>query len=429
MQKEHFQLNNLEERIVWWGIVFTYAFYLTGTLYIVGSLLGWAVFALVLLRAYVNGRWPEQACIPVLVWVWIAGMAMMLVALLVAHSQYGFSAGQTIKSSIGWAKGWALLALFPLVGALAQIRPAVIIRACCILSSQAVVFLCIGLMLAIVGFQGSLYLSPLKIVGGPISAFEVNLFGLNPETGKPRWPFFAPWAPAAGLLSCLFLVLSRMEPSRFWRRAGMLGALVMCLFCQSRAGWVIFIALIPALYVFRYVSKPAWILAFGLVISALAVFGEPVLERVAQAHQDIKDSRADSTRVRSILANLAIQRWESEAPIWGHGIVERGPKIVEHMPIGSHHSWYGLLFVKGLVGLVSLAAPLAMTLAYMLVLSLRSVHAQSAVLMLVVFVGYSFFENLEVLAYLYWPALLWLGMILNPLKLYGVENQHVGVRV
>lgn len=418
---ERVTILNTEEKIVWIAIVYGYAFYLTGTLYIVGSLVGWALIGVALLRVYVTGVWPKYAHVPVIVWVWIAGMMMMLVALLVAHADYGLSLGQTIKSTIGWAKGWALLALFPLLGAIAAIRPEVVVRAICILSSQSLVFVAIGLVLAVAGAHGNLYLSPLKVIGGPISVFEVNLFGLNPETGRPRWPFLAPWAPAAGLLSCLFFVICFQEKNRYWRRMGLVGALVMCLFCQSRAGWAIFLALGPALMLYRRVSSPKWILAAGVLATTLVLFGEPVVDQVTQVHQDIKDSRADSTRVRNALANLAVQRWETEAPIWGHGIVEKGPKIVEYMPIGSHHSWYGLLFVKGIVGFIALAVPIGLTMMYLIVISLRSERAQSGALILGIFIGYSFFENLEILAYLFWPALLWLGVILNPVRLHHYD--------
>ncbi len=429
MFKLTYQLVNAEERIVWTGITCTYLFYLTGTLYVVGALIGWALFAIMLLRVYVKGKLPCRASVPVIIWIWIAGMLCMLVALLVAHADYNMSVGQTIKSTIGWAKGWALLALTPLLGAIASVRPQVVIRACCVLASQSIVFLIIGFALAIIGFDGQLYVSPLKAVGGPISTFEVNLFGLNPETGKPRWPFFAPWAPAAGLLSCMFLIICQHETSRFWRRAGVLGALVMCLFCQSRTGWIIFILLIPGLMMFRIIRQPAWIIAMGVGLSCLFVFGGPVLEQVEQTHQDIKDSRPGSTRVRSTLASLAVQRWESEAMVWGHGVVERGPKMVEHMPIGSHHSWYGLLFVKGLVGLLALAVPMFITTLYLLVCAAFSRVALSALLIMFVFIGYSFYENLEILAYLFWPALLWLGIVSNPLKSSLFNHQPLGVTV
>ena len=63
--------------------------------------------------------------------------------------------------------------------------------------------------------------------------------------------------------------------------------------------------------------------------------------------------------MRAALASIAYHRWVTEAPVFGHGIVERGPHLVQYMPIGSHHTWHGLLFVKGAVGFLGLAIPLA----------------------------------------------------------------------
>jgi len=407
---------NTEEKLIWYALVFGYVFYLTGMLYIVGSVLGWALFALFLLRWFVEGERAANSALPITVWVWLLGMLMMLVALLIGHSDFSLGMGLTIKSSVGWAKGWALLALFPLLGAMSSIRPQVIVRGVCVLAAQSIPFVLLGLVLAIAGSDGALYLSPLKAIGGPISSFEVGLFGINPETGRARWSFFSPWAPAAGLMSCLYLIICVNESNRLWRRMGIMGALVMCLFCQSRAGWAIFILLVPALYLLGQLKQPLLWLLLGTVVSAVCLLGQPLIEGAQTAHQQIKDSRAGSTRVREALATIAIQRWESEAPIWGHGVVERGPKMVEHMPIGSHHSWYGLLFVKGVVGLLALAVPLVITLVYLSADAVNSARSRSALLVVLVFTGYSFFENLEVLAYLYWPALIWLGLALNPIK-------------
>ncbi|RLT96777.1 O-antigen ligase family protein [Ketobacter sp.] len=409
-------VTSTEERLIWIGIVFTYGFYLTGTLYVVGSLIGWALLAMVLLRAFVEGRWPERAVVPATVWVWIIGMLVMLVALWVAHHDYNMGSGQTIKSSIGWAKGWALLALFPLLGAVIHFKPAVLVRACCVLAAQAIVFVPLGLAGFMVGLDGPLYLSPLKAIGGPISTFEVNLFGMNPESGRPRWPFFAPWAPAAGLMACIYLVICSQERNRFWRNAGVVGALFMCLFCQSRAGWAIFVMLIPALIVFRRLPLPMALLMLGTLACVVLLLGQPIYEGVMDLYQQAKDSRPGSTRVRAALANLALQRWQAEAPIWGHGVIETGPKMVEFMPIGSHHSWYGLLFVKGLVGLFALAIPMAITALYLVLVCGDRPAIWVSILLMTILVCYSFFENLEILAYLLWPALLWLGMTLNPLK-------------
>lgn len=429
MLKTDIRPQNTEEKIVWVTLVFSYIFYLTGTFYVVAALVGWGLLFVALLRWFVSGKAPLHSCLPITIIVWLVGMFFMLVALWVAHADYSLSLGQTIKSTIGWAKGWALLALFPLLGAWVSIRPKLLIRACCILSSQSLLFVFLGLLLVVIGFQGHLYTSPLKAVGGPISTFEVGLYGMNPETGKPRWSFFAPWAPAAGLLSCVLLIICSHEKNDFWRRMGKVGALVMCLFCQSRSGWALFLALIPVMSMSGYLKKPVTLIFLGVLSTLVVVLSQPVIEQVNQVHQDIKDARPGSTRVRNALATIALQRWESEAPIWGHGIVEKGPKMVEFMPIGSHHSWYGLLFVKGLVGLLALAIPLLITVLYLLPQTLRYQGAKSALLITVVLIGYSFFENLEILAYLYWPALLWLGMALSPLKITLFEDESKGVAV
>lgn len=409
-------ISTSEERIVWCAIALTYLFYLTGTLYLIGSLVGWAIFAVFLMRWFVEGRCPKDSIVPVTVLVWIAGMIVMLLSLWVAHYDHNMGTGQTIKSTIGWAKGWALLALFPLLGAVVNVRPALISRSCCILTSQSLVFVPLGFVFYFIGMDGGLYISPLKAVGGPISTFEVGFYGINPETHKPRWPFFAPWAPAAGLLSCIYLVICSQERSVFWRSLGIAGAVVMCLFCQSRAGWVIFMMLIPVLIVFGRIPLPAALLMMGTMTCVFLLLGQPIIEAVADIHQQIKDSRPGSTRVRAALANIAIQRWESEAPLWGHGIVEKGPKIVEFMPIGSHHSWYGLLFVKGIVGLVALAVPMVLTVLYLMLMCRGNMLVWISLLIMLIITGYSFFENIEILAYLLWPALLWVGVTLNPLK-------------
>ena len=124
-------------------------------------------------------------------------------------------------------------------------------------------------------------------------------------------------------------------------------------------------------------------------------------------------ARAASTRVRKVLGAIALHRWKSEAPIFGHGVVERGPKLVEHMPIGSHHSWYGLLFVKGIVGLLALAIPLAWTVIEMIVKSQSDRVARAALAVTIVIIFYTFGENLEILSYLFWPGLVVIGIAMQ----------------
>jgi hypothetical protein len=413
--KQHYP-KSTEEKLIWFGLILTYPFFAFGGLYVSGCVVGWLIFAVVLLRCYVD-KSVKSSIIPIIVWIWLVGSLFMLLALLIAHSNWDLGVAKTVKSSIGWAKGWALLPLFLFIGAFVDIKPTLLIRAVCIVSFHSLLFALLSIGVYFTGFQGDIFISPLKAIGGPgESFFTVSLFGLNPETGFGRWRFFAPWAPAAGFMACIFLIFCSQEKNNFWRYSGLLGSFIMCLLSQSRVGWAIYVALAPLCFLYRYFKNPLLLIILGLILPTFILLSEPLINWLSSGYADIKASRPDSTRVRQTLERLALQRWESEAPIWGHGIVEKGPKIVEGMPIGTHHSWYGLLFVKGIVGLLALAIPLIFTSIYLFWHSLKSQICYTAALMLVVFICYSFFENLEILSFIYWPALLWIGIALNPLK-------------
>ncbi len=413
--------STLEEKLIWFGIVMTWPVYAIGGLYVLGAVLGWLVIGLCLLRLAVEGVGAYNR-VPTLVWVWVVAMLMMEVALLVGHIDWSLGLGKTIKSSIGWAKGWALIALFILLGSMLRFNVALLSRACCIVAAQAIIFFIISLSVYIVGGPETLFVSPMRVFGPGPEYFELRFFGINPETQLPRWFFFAPWAPATGLMSCLMLLICLSEEDRRWRFIGVAGCVLMVLLCQSRAGLAIFILIVPMVYFLGRLRVPWVILLMATALPLLFLLGYPLIEYVLDSYQQIRDSRPGSTRVRSALANIAMQRWWHEAPIWGHGTVERGPKIVEHMPIGTHHSWYGLLFTKGIVGAASLAIPMLMTVVYLLVEAQRSAQAATGFGLIMVLVLYSFFENLEILAYLYWPALLWIGYTLNPVNTYGEEG-------
>lgn len=404
----------LEERIVFTTLTGTYPIYLLGSLYLVGCVLGWLLLGILLTRWFIEGK-RKTDFVPAVVWLWIISMFAMLVILWIGHADWELGTAKTVKSSIGWAKGWALMALFMFLGAVAPIRYETIIRGVCILSKHTLIFSVITLFAYIVRIPGDIYVSPLQFIGGPgPSFFTVSLYGLNPETGGGRWQFYGPWAPAAGLLACLGLVMCLHEKDPTFRKWGVFGCAVMVLLSQSRAGWVIFVILFPMVLLADKFKEPWFLLTAGILLPALLILGMPVYEFMMDSYEQIKQARPASTRVRAALENIAWQRWQSEAYWFGHGIVERGPKLVEGMPIGSHHSWYGLLFVKGLTGLLSLAIPMFVTIVYLFWQSQTSKLAHCALCMMAVFVCYSFFENLEILSYLYWPALLIIGMALNP---------------
>ncbi len=402
------------ERLIAKTIEWTWVLWLIGGLYIAGPALGWMLAGLAVLALYLDQA--KASAIPTTVWIWLSGMLAMLIILWVGHANFELGIAKTIKSSVGWAKGWALIALFPFAGALLQIRAEVIYRAICKAGLQTLVLLPVFLAGPFVGLPELLWVSPLNVLGGAgPDYFAAQLYTIEPGVGTPRWQFFAPWSPAAGMMGVIYVLLAAQEKHIGWKAAGIAGGLALALFSQSRLALVALIVIIPFVWgVSRLGKGSLWLLA-APVILGLGVFGPMLIELIDSAASEFSAARADSSRVRAALGRIAIDRWETEAYWFGHGIVENGPHLVEYMPIGSHHSWYGLLFVKGLLGAFALAVPLSASFAFLAVKAQTQQLARVGLGLTLALILYSFGENLEILAYLYWPALVLIGIALKPL--------------
>jgi hypothetical protein len=409
---------NWPERLIWWTLVMTYPIWLVGGLYVVGSVLGWVLVACLVIQwlaAYDDPAAGQPIRVSPVIVLWILGMLVMEVALLAGHLDFNLPTSLIIKSSIGWAKGWAALALYPLAGCL-NVRPALISRAICIVGLQTLMLLPILMLTPHLGLPQVLYVSPLRAVGGPGNEFfDVPLYEVDGSTGDIRWRLFTPWGPALGFVGNVHFMIALLERRRFWKAGGMLGSIAMCLVCKSRLAQLCIIAIPAFTMIVARIRRPLMLIVLGF-LSFFAGIVSPILLQAFQDFWDrFKGARAGSTRVRMALKRIAIDRWQRGAPIWGHGIVERGPHLVEAMPIGSHHTWAGLLFVKGIVGFLALAVPMAATAVDLLRrASSPRYHLGGVGLgMIVILFLYTFGENLEILVYLYWPGMIMMGQALQ----------------
>ncbi|WP_223423699.1 O-antigen ligase domain-containing protein [Tateyamaria pelophila] len=403
------------ERIVLRTLTLTWPFYAIGALYVVGPVLAWTLGALALVILYlgpaVRQDMRARGSIPLIVWVWITGMAMMLVVLWIGHMDWGLGLKQTIKSSIGWAKGWALLALFPLIGAVLPIRRAILVRGQCIIGLWTLILAPLMLVAPYVGLPDLIFTSPLKAVGGPgPEYFSVYLFTWDPASWTPRWQFYAPWSPFAALLGVIMLIFALEDRSPKWRAIGVAAGLLMIFASKSRMGLVGVVACTVGPRMMPLILRGwAWQMVAALVAS-LAVFGSVVFGAAMDFVSAFKGARADSTRVRATLQRIASERWQNEAFWFGHGTVQPGSHAVEYMPIGSHHTWFGLLFVKGLVGMVSLVIPFVWQMTITMLDAARSKRGYLPMGIMMTFTLLSFGENIEIEAYLLWPAMMMLGI-------------------
>lgn len=304
------------ENLITKAITFTFAFYLFGALYLVAPMLGWSLLAGLIFRwasndvrnnrVAQNSRW--------LIILWIIGVCVLELALIVGHVNFDLSFGKIIKSTIGWAKGWALLAIFIVVGFYSNIRYQLICRAACVVGLIALLITPLLIFAYVAGLPDYLYVSPLKILGGAGDEFfTVILYEIDPFNGSPRWRFFAPWAPAVGLVANIYFMCAWFEKNNKWRVIGLLGNAIMILMAASRMGMIVLLIAPIAVWGLSRLTRPWVMISACFALLVLVLFFEPLLHSFTSLLDQVKGARADSTRVRAALGNIALYRWQSEA--------------------------------------------------------------------------------------------------------------------
>ena len=411
LQRWHgFEQLSDDEHIITRCITLTFAFYLVGALYLVAPVLGWGLAAVVIARwgsgiklSHKNTKW--------LIVLWCLSALVLEFTLVIAHVDFNLGFSKVIKSTIGWAKGWALLSIFIVLGYTLKLRYQVICRAACIVGLIAVLVTPVLIMAFILRLPETLYVSPLKIFGGAgPEFFTIRLYEIDPFNGRPRWRFFAPWAPAVGFVANIYFLCAWFEKDRFWKTVGLIGNALMIFLASSRMGIIVLLLIPLAVWGLSRLTRPWVIVTTACGILVVAMLFDPISELLLTTLNDIKEARADSTRVRASLGNIALYRWQSEAFWFGHGVVETGTHLVEFMPIGSHHNWYGLLFVKGFLGFLAFLIPFVLTLLVLLIKAQYQVSSRLGLGMCLILGFFSMSENIEALAYMTWPAWLLIGV-------------------
>jgi hypothetical protein len=404
---------NLEEKVIWYSLIGTYAFYFLGVQYILMPALAW------LLTLYLGNKlWnqtentppEEKVLIPFSIWLWIIFMLVMELALIIAHIDFDLGIPKIITSTINWARAWSLMALFPLIGCL-NIRPQLIYRAICIICLQSLILIPIFYLAYILHLPNNLYTSPLRLLGGNgVEYYNVVLYGFEEETNQTRLQLFAPWPPALGLIANIYFLLVCQEPNKKWRFIGMIGSVAMIVASFSRLSMlsIVIVPLLTWLLVNFY--RPIVPIGTGVVSFFAAIFAPLLINFLETFKEQFSKARASSSRLREVLGRLALKGW-SESPLWGHGIVEpRGSAFTKHMPIGTHHTWFGVLFEKGLIGFIALAVPLLWSFIDLLYKAYKNKTAKVGLSVILVLFFFTFGERIEGLAYLYWPGLVIMGM-------------------
>ena len=411
---------NLPEKLIWWYILCTYPIYFLGGQYLFAPLLGYFLVFRVFKQWW--NQTPatppeEKTTIPIAVWLWVIGILVLEIALIIGHANFDLGWGKTISSSVNrWLRTWTLFPIFMLVGRL-PIRPQLIYRAACIICIQS---LLLAIVASIVRIPDVGYISPLRIFGGG-NFYEVFLFGSLRDDSGFRLALFAPWSPALGMVANVYFFLARREKNLTLKWLGMLGAVVMIVGSVSRLAMICLPFTIGLSWMLLNIYRP--IVQFGTALFAFSggFLAPTIINGLQLAKNEFSNARPGSSRVRSALGRIAVRRWQSEAFVWGHGTVNsKGPQVVGFMPIGTHHTWFSLLFDHGIVGCLSLAIPIAWTAVELVFKAQKSRIAEVGLDLILVLILFSLGENIDGLTYLYWPGLVVLGIALfdktNPLE-------------
>jgi hypothetical protein len=405
---------NFEERVVWCYIIGTYVLYFLGAQFVVAPVMAW-ILVLYLVKKLWNQTdetpFEERITIPVGVWIWIVSMLVIEFAIIMGHYDYDLSIFEAIKSSIKFGKAWALFALFPLIGCL-KIRPELISRAICILGVQSLIFLPVCYLAKVLELSTPLYVSPLSRFGGTPLLYTVNLYAF--DYGKARIFLFAPWGPVLGLVACLYFFIACLEKDKKWQLIGIIAAVAMALASGSRAAVVCLLA-VPCLSLFlANLAKSTIQISAAIGVFCVGLLSTQLIDWFVTFKENFHAQRAKSSRTREMLGNIALHRWWNEAPIWGHAVVElRGPAVVEHYPVGSHHTWYSLLFLHGIVGAIAFAFPICWSFMELLIKAQKSAVSWVGLGIILVLFTFCFVEKLDYVAYIFWPALVMLGIALK----------------
>lgn len=412
MGPKEIQPNSIEERLVYRAIVWTWGLWLLGLLYFVGPLVGLALMVIFAARFAGLMDDPDRRPlrVPAGVVVWIVGMVVMLLALVIGHLDFELGTAKLIKSTFGWGKGWALLAIFPLAGAVLSIRAAVLYRATGHLALQTLVLVPFLWLAGLAGLPQDLYVSPLHVIGPGKEFFDVTLYAIDDTDGKLRWRFFAPWATMSAFAASLGLIFALYERRFAWKVVGVVSAIAVCWMAGSRSAIVALPAVLVAVFVITQLHRPQMLIAIAFGAAGLMLMMDVVLMLIEDSQSAFNAARAASSRVRAVLNNIGYHRWYTEAFWFGHGTIEPGPHLVQFMPIGSHHTWYGLLFVKGIIGFIAFAVPLAWSIVELALKSLSDRVARCALGVVLAIAIYSFADNIEIVTYLIWPGLLMIGI-------------------
>lgn len=412
MAKITMKPQNLPEKLVWYYLLCTYPIYFLGAQAILAPLLVTFLVLYLLLQWRNQTEETSQAekiNISASAWVWIIAVLVIELALIVGQLNSGFGIIDIFKSSITWYRTWAMFALFPLAGHL-NIRPQLIYRATCLLCLQSLVLIIIGTLADFIGIINIVYNSPLfalaRVFGDVPIQYDVQIF----HSIKNRLILFAIWPTFLAALVSFYFCFALREPNKKLRFISMFTAILMLVATQGRTAIVGLPLVLALVWFITNCLRPRVQIATAIVTFFAGIFAPTLIDSITSFKEQFDQFRPGSSEVRSVIYSMTLERWWNDAPIWGFGIKDQAPAIVHHLPLGSHHTWFGILFTHGLVGCVALGVACLWSFINLSIKAQNSDVAKVGLSVLLIIFICSLADNLDFFSYLLCPGLIILGI-------------------
>jgi O-Antigen ligase len=408
---------NVAERVIWYTIVLTYPMYVLGLVFPMNTTLPWLLLINVGMRFWQQSDqtpMPDRVRIPAIVWVWVIAALTVWLAILVGLMDFNYDMNEIIRSSLGWCRDWALYPICFTLGSCLRVRPQLIYRAVCNLCAQSILMLGIGVTAFVAKLPEVIYNSPIeRLTQNGKLFYEVRFYLIDVDSGGVRFTLFTPWAPALGLVACIYFLLALQESHKVWRAIGLVGATAMVLGSVSRGAFIFLPASLLLIWVWVAANRAYLQLVAGFLLFWLGLLSFQVQQAMELAIGGFVGARKSSSQLREVIQRMGLDR-SAEAPIWGHGKEIPGPKVLKGMPLGSHHTWIGLLFNHGIVGFTAILIAVVTTVMLLALKAKVDRLARVALAIMLVVLFTSMGESMEKLAYLIWPALVLVGIAFRP---------------
>ena len=333
------KLTHFPERIIWFQSLFIYPIYLSGALPLFNLLQVWVLAGYAVFWQTKFGAGSENKInftnilhwrsIPPLIWGWMTTMIGMGFTILIGLYENGYDSRELIQATISWMVDWSLLGIYPILGYLLPIRPAVIYRSACIIAAQSLIAIPICYAAYLMKLPRLIYSSPLEqlIRNGKVY-YLVTWYSREVDSDGIRLTLFTPWGPALGLIGCIFFFYALEEKKLIWKWLGILGSLAMVVTSASRGAYLFLPATIAIGWAIRNLSFIQLQMSLGMSFFLGGLGSTLLLDRFQEAFGGIKSARKSSSQLRAELERVAFDRW-TDSPFFGHGKQIPGPDFLK----------------------------------------------------------------------------------------------------